>query len=143
MNPLSFLAPFANPLVKWFGIGSLIAITLLTAALGITRNTLSNVRKDNRLAEQARIAEAAKRELVWAQTAAAATDRYAADLRNRQPLIIRSKDTVTRYAQTPDGRALCLAPDRVRGIDGFDTDIATTTAGGVAAVPDTARAAPK
>jgi hypothetical protein len=137
------IALLANPIVKWFGIGSLITITLLTAALGITRNTLANVRQANKLAEQARIAEAVKREMAWAQAAATATEQHAEAVRNLQPIIIRSNNEVTRYAQTPNGRALCLAADRVRGIDGFDTDIAAATATGLAAVPDTASASPK
>lgn len=143
MNSLKFLAPFGNPLVKWFGIGSLIAITLLTAALGITRNTLHNVRQANRLAEQMRIVEAAKREAAWQRALSDAQSTYATDLANRQPIIIRSKDTVREYAQTPNGRAPCLAADRVRGIDGFDSDIAATASRGSAAVLDPASAPPK
>lgn len=133
----------ANPIARWFGIGSLIAITLLTAALGITRNTLHNVRQANKLAEQTRIAVAAKREAAWQAKLSDERGRYATDLANRQPIILHSKDTVTRYAQTPAGKSACLDANRVRGIDGFDTDIATTAARGSAAVHDTASAAPE
>lgn len=76
-------------------------------------------------------AEAAK----W-QAAIAAKERQIADLRVGQerrvadataafadrimamrPVIVRSTDTVTKYAQTPAGAALCLSADRVLGID--------------------------
>jgi hypothetical protein len=133
----------ANPIVKWFGIGSLATIAMLSIALFITRGTLHDLRQANKLAEQTRIASAAKREAAWQQALSEARASYARGLAEQQPIIIRSKDMVTRYAQTPDGRALCLAADRVRGIDSFDTDIATATAGGVAAVHDSASAAPK
>ena len=133
----------ANPIARWFGIGSLLAITLLTAALGITRNTLSNVRQADKLAEQTRIAVAAKREAAWQRALSDAQSTYAADLANRQPIIIQSKDTVREYAQTPAGKSACLDANRVRGIDGFDTDIATTASRGSAAVLDPASAAPE
>lgn len=133
----------ANPIARWFGIGSLIAIALLTAALGITRNTLSNVRQANKLAEQTRIAVAAKREAAWERKLSDARGQYATDIANRQPIIIRSKDTVREYAQTPAGKSACLDANRVRGIDGFDTDIATTASRGSAAVLDPASAAPE
>lgn len=143
MNSLKFLDLIKLPLVKWFGIGSLIAIALLTAALGITRNTLHNVRQANKLAEQTRIAVAAKREVAWQAKLSDERGRYAADMANRQPIILHSKDTVTRYAQTPAGKSACLDANRVRGIDGFDTDIATTASRGSAAVLDPASTAPK
>lgn len=34
-----------------------------------------------------------------------------------RPVVLTNKETVTRYAETPAGRALCLAPDRVPGIE--------------------------
>lgn len=143
MNPMKFLDLIKLPLVKWFGIGSLIAIALLTTALGITRNTLHNVRQANKLAEQTRIAVAAKREAKWQAKLSDERGKYAADQANRQPIIIRSKDTIREYAQTDAGRVACLDANRVRGIDGFDTDIAATANRGTAAVLDPASAAPK
>lgn len=43
--------------------------------------------------------------------------KYADRLAVLEPIIIRSTDTVTRYASTPAGAAICLGPDRVSGID--------------------------
>lgn len=48
---------------------------------------------------------------------AAATKGFADALAAQEPIIIRSTDTVTRYELTPAGAALCLAADRVLGID--------------------------
>lgn len=48
---------------------------------------------------------------------ATAVAQYAQRVAALEPIIIRSTDTVTRYAQTPAGAAPCLAADRVSGID--------------------------
>ena len=42
---------------------------------------------------------------------------YAERLRGQQPIILRSKETVTRYAETDAGKLLCLDANRVRGIE--------------------------
>ncbi|CAM3285183.1 MULTISPECIES: hypothetical protein [Sphingomonas] len=88
------------------------------------RQTLTNERAAQTEAiaagERARLADQVR----FAQQQAAATQTYAATLAARQPLIIHSKDTVTRYAQTDAGRALCRAPDRVRDIDALDALLA-------------------
>lgn len=79
------------------------------------RQTLTN----ERAAWSSTIADAEKArlgdEVRFAQQQASAAQTYAATLAARQPIIIHSRDTVTRYAQTPDGRALCLPANRVRG----------------------------
>lgn len=84
------------------------------------RQTLTNERAAWSAAiadvEKARVADEAR----FARQQATAAQTYAAALAFRQPLIIHSKDTVTRYAQTDAGRALCRAPDRVRDIDALD-----------------------
>ena len=88
------------------------------------RQTLTNERAAWSIAisdgEKARSADEAR----FARQQAAAVLTYAAALAARQPLIIHSKDTVTRYAQTDAGRALCRAPDRVRDIDALDALLA-------------------
>ncbi|MBY8826132.1 hypothetical protein [Sphingomonas colocasiae] len=43
--------------------------------------------------------------------------RYAERLAAIDPIILRSTERVIQYAQTPAGRAACLAADRVRGIE--------------------------
>lgn len=79
------------------------------------RQTLTNERAAWSAAitegEKARLADQAR----FAERQATAAQAYAVTLAARQPIIIHSRDTVTRYAQTPDGRALCLPADRVRG----------------------------
>lgn len=118
----------ANPFVKWFGIGSAIAIALLTAALGITRNTLHNVRQQAKLEEQQRIAAKAKIEAAWQAKLADATSAYATQLTSREPIILHSKETVTRYAQTDAGRRACLNAERVRGVKDLDASLASPAA---------------
>jgi hypothetical protein len=60
----------------------------------------------------------------FAQQQVTGIQTYATTLAARQPLIIHSKDTVTRYAQTDAGRILCRAAERVRDIDALDADLA-------------------
>lgn len=59
--------------------------------------------------------------------------RAAEDYANRtaamQPIIVRSTNTVERYAETPAGRALCLTPDRVLGIERDAAALFAATAG--------------
>lgn len=109
------------------------------------RQTLTNERAAWSMviadSEKARSADEAR----FARQQAAASQTYAAALAARQPLIIHSKDTVTRYAQTDAGRVVCRAADRVRDIDALDTDLARYPAapgrsGG--AVPADATASP-
>ncbi|WP_343545514.1 hypothetical protein [Sphingomonas paucimobilis] len=88
------------------------------------RQTLTNERAAWSMAiadgEKARSADEAR----FAQQQASAAQTYAATLAARQPLIIHSKDTVTRYAQTDAGRAVCRDADRVRDIDALDALLA-------------------
>lgn len=88
------------------------------------RLTLTNERAEKKEAlaagERARLADQAR----FAQRQAAAAQTFAATLAARQPFIIHSKDTVTRYAQTDAGRVVCRAADRVRDIDALDADLA-------------------
>lgn len=108
---------------------------LIVLALGLWAARLDHLRADylqtlanERAAWSSAIADADKTRLAdqarFAQQQAAAAQTYAATLAARQPLIIHSKDTVTRYAQTDAGRALCRAPDRVRDIDALDALLA-------------------
>ncbi|WP_454280465.1 hypothetical protein [Sphingomonas sp. Marseille-Q8236] len=109
------------------------------------RQTLTNERAAWSAAiaetDNARLADEAR----FAQQQAAAAQTYAASLAARQPLIIHSKDTVTRYAQTDAGRALCRDADRVRDIDALDAalarDPATASRSG-GAVPTDGTASP-
>ncbi|WP_156361243.1 hypothetical protein [Sphingomonas sp. Leaf257] len=69
--------------------------------------------------------EAASAEAAHADRIATATERYAAAMADRQPIILHSKDTVTRYAQTDAGRFVCRGPDRVRDLDALDAALFT------------------
>jgi hypothetical protein len=50
-----------------------------------------------------------------------------------QPIVVRSTDTVTRYADIPAGHALCLAPDRVSRLDQLDRELFPPIAAGAGA----------
>lgn len=59
----------------------------------------------------------AAREVAAERRAAVASEAFADRLASFEPIVLRSHDTVTRYAQTPAGAAACLAAERVRGIE--------------------------
>ena len=123
---------------------------VVIAVLGLWIARLDYLRADYRLTltnERAAWSEslaAADRARLNAQAGysdrlASAAQGYAADLAKRQPIILRSRDTVTRYEQTDAGRALCLAADRVRGAaadrDALFAEPPRSTEGGGGPVP--------
>lgn len=61
--------------------------------------------------------ELAAREVSAERRAADAAASFADRLAQIEPVVLRSSDTVTRYAQTPAGAVACLGADRVRGIE--------------------------
>ena len=102
----------------------------LLAGLLLTRETLADrtaTLKAERAAWSAEIAKAeqlrsdAEKRFAVQQTTALTT--FADRLANREPIILRSTDTVRTYAQTAAGRAACLPADRVRGIDALDAEL--------------------
>jgi len=102
----------------------------LLAGLLITRATLADrtaTLKAERAAWTAEIAKAeqlrsdAEKRFAVQQTTALTT--FADRLANREPIILRSTDTVRTYAQTAAGRSACLPADRVRGIDALDAEL--------------------
>jgi hypothetical protein len=102
----------------------------LLVALHFTRETLADrtaTLKSERAAWTAEIAKAeqlraaAEKRFAVQQTTALTT--FADRLASREPLILRSTDTVRTYAQTDAGRATCLPADRVRGIDALDAEL--------------------
>lgn len=129
-----------------------VPIVALTALLFITRAQRDDARHTLRNERAAMTAEidradrerlAAEKRYADRQTAAALT--YADRLAAREPIILRSTNTVREYAATPAGRAVCLGADRVRGIDALDAELADDPdpAGrGDRALPADARAAP-
>lgn len=70
--------------------------------------------KDVTIAHQKEIG---RLELANANNKVAAVETYADRLAGIQPIVLRSKETVTRYAETPAGRVMCLAPERLLGIE--------------------------
>ena len=103
----------------------------LAIALHLTRGTLEKrtAQRDAAIAgrtadRQAAAAEKAKTEARWQGQLATATTSYADRLAAREPIILRSTDTVREYAATPAGRTVCLGADRVRGIDALDAELA-------------------
>jgi hypothetical protein len=101
----------------------------LLIALHFTRTTLADrtaTLRTERAAWTAEIANAeqlrtdAEKRFAAQQGAALAT--YADRLAAREPIILRSADTVRTYAQTDAGRAACLPADRVLGIDALDAE---------------------
>ncbi|MFZ3485013.1 hypothetical protein [Sphingomonas sp. 3-13AW] len=86
-------------------------------------------------AEKARL-EAERR---YASNLAQAATNYADGLAARQPIIVRSTNTVREYAQTDAGRVLCRDADRVRAVDALDAELAEAAKLGAGAVrPDAA-----
>ncbi|NJC33846.1 hypothetical protein GGR88_001320 [Sphingomonas jejuensis] len=53
----------------------------------------------------------------------AAVQTYADKVARIAPIVVRATDTVTRYAETPAGRELCLPAERVRGIQALDAEL--------------------
>jgi hypothetical protein len=102
----------------------------LLVALHLTRGTLADrtaTLKSERAAWTAEIAKAeqlrAAAEKRFAVQQNTALTTFADRLANREPIILRSTDTVRTYAQTDAGRAACLPADRVRGIDALDAEL--------------------
>ncbi len=102
----------------------------LLIALHVTREKLADrtaTLKSERAAWTAEIAKAeqlrAAAEKRFAVQQATALTTFAERLANREPIILRSTDTVRTYAQTYAGRAACLPADRVRGIDALDAEL--------------------
>lgn len=143
--------------VTWSAAGALLRrfwwvlpIAALAMALVLTRETLADrtlTLTNERAAwnERLRTAEAAKAaaERRYAMQIAQAATAYADRIAAREPIIVRSTNTVREYAQTDAGRAVCLGADRVRGIDDLDAALFAPdpagAGGGTGAVPADAR----
>ncbi|MEG3165528.1 hypothetical protein U1701_13080 [Sphingomonas sp. PB2P19] len=102
----------------------------LLVALHFTRETLADrtaTLKSERSAWTTEIAKAdalrVETEKRFATQQSTALTTFADRLANREPIILRSTDTVRTYAQTNAGRAACLPADRVRGIDALDAEL--------------------
>jgi hypothetical protein len=114
-------------LLKRWWIAPLIGLAI---ALHLTRGTLADAKQALTNEQAARKADAdaaarvkAEREAIWATDGRIAAEAYAARAATREPLVVRSTDTVRTYAQTDAGRAVCHSADRVRGIDALDATL--------------------
>lgn len=112
----------------------LLVIAALVAALVITRSTLADTKltlTNEREAWTFSLGQADKlrleQEAGHAVAIAGATQDYADRLAAREPIIIRSTNTVREYAQTDAGRVLCRDADRVRAIDALDAELASAS----------------
>lgn len=130
---------------SWVRVALKLAPWLLIAGLGAglegTRARLHEVRLEDRAAVAEGKQASAEQLAANTQRLANAVSAYADRTAALKPLVITSHDTVEHYAETPAGRVLCRAADRVRDIDALDTAIAHPGAasGGAGAVsPDTA-----
>lgn len=126
---MTWAAGFALLRRLWWSVpmaGLLIGL-LLTRARA---NDLEATLKAERTAMSAEIAKSeqlrsdAEKRFAIQQTTALTT--FADRLANREPIILRSTDTVRTYAQTAAGRAACLPADRVRGLDALDAELFTS-----------------
>ena len=113
----------------------------LAAALLATRATLADrtaTLRAERSAWTAALDDAEKARLEaerrYAGNLAQAATHYADGLAARQPIIVRSTNTVREYAQTDAGRVLCRDADRVRAVDALDAELAEAAAGRAGAV---------
>lgn len=100
---------------------------VLALLFWVQRNDARHTLANERLAWTASVEQAdrhrVEQERGFAQQLAAATTSFADRLAAREPIILRSTNTVREYAQTDAGRVLCRAADRVRGIDALDAEL--------------------
>ncbi|WP_112384011.1 hypothetical protein [Sphingomonas carotinifaciens] len=108
-----------------------IPIIGLAAALLITRETLADRTATLTAERQAWTAEIDRAERQRAEIEKRNADRlvqatatYADRLAVREPIILRSTNTVREYATTDAGRLRCRGADRVRAIDALDAELA-------------------
>jgi hypothetical protein len=130
---MTWAAGFALLRRFWWAVpmvGLAVALFVTRATLADRTATLSNERAawsaEIAKAEQLRLA--AESRFATQQNTALTT--FANRLADREPIILRSTDTVRTYAQTDAGRAACLPADRVLGIDALDAELFASHPGG-------------
>jgi hypothetical protein len=121
-------------------VGLAIALFLTRETLASRTATLGAERASWKAERDRADAEKTAAELRFAQQQGASVSTFASTLASREPVILHSTDTVREYAQTPAGRAACLAADRVLGIDQLDAalfhpEAAASAGAGAAALP--------
>lgn len=118
---------WAKLLRFWWALpiaGLLILLSIRTGQRDDARLTLKNERQafaDERdRADRQRI----DTERRYADRISTAALNYADRLAAREPIILKSTNTVREYAKTDAGRVLCRGADRVRAIDALDAELA-------------------
>ncbi|WP_066795005.1 hypothetical protein [Sphingomonas soli] len=127
---------------KWWLLGVGAALIFALIQWGNARHWEKRYLQQVALIERAKVA-AAEQYAANEKRLAEATADYAARAAAAEPIILHSRETVTRYAETPAGAAPCLATDRVDGVRrdrealfaGDDTSAAERGAGAVQALP--------
>lgn len=107
------------------GAGFLALAALLVVLFGNAREQQG--RSAERLAARDReivaVRAAADGRVADERRVAAAVTSYADRAAALKPIILHSRDMVTQYAATPDGRAACRGADRVRLVDELDASL--------------------
>lgn len=98
-----------------FAVGLFVAVSQRNAARQALTTEKAERAADRDRADRQRV----EQERGFAVAFADAVDRQAARTAAREPIIVHSTNTVREYAQTDAGRARCLGPDRVRGLDAY------------------------
>lgn len=96
-------------------------LLLLSASIGLhlTRQTLHDVRQDDKLlASQTQLA-AKTQELGWTRQQSAARGTYLQTLENLSTLKDKSDEDTKTFAATPAGAVDCLSIDRVRSLGSY------------------------
>lgn len=106
----------------WKLIGGAGVLALLAFLVWIYGNSREHGGKlEERVAWQEAVrkrdAEIARLNLENANASAKGIQFYADKIAGMAPAVLRSTNTVERFAQTPAGAVACLGPDRVRGIE--------------------------
>ncbi|MBB3691442.1 hypothetical protein [Sphingomonas sp. BK580] len=119
-------------------VGLAIAVLVMRAQLADARHHLALERSQATAAAERARRELAELETANAQREAKGNANFADRLAAQRPVIVRSTNTVRKYAQTDAGRTRCLAPDGVRSFAEDRADlfaVAPSTSGGSDAVP--------
>lgn len=112
-----------------------VVILILASALVMTRATLREARLTYAVEKAKDEAASAEEKASFAEKGREAAQAYAKKIEDRQPIILHSKETVTRYAQTTDGNMPCLPSDRVRGIEEDRDALFANSKGGASSLP--------
>lgn len=104
-------------------VGPWVALLAAAGWIAVLLGRLDHVQMQAKVDVGSAQLASARHDLDQANRTTAAVSTYADRTAALQPIVVRSTDTVTRYAETPAGRATCAAPERVSGIDALDASL--------------------